>query len=50
MCPWNDEWRNDWTDGRIGFTDYIEEMGWLNERMEGMDNEQVRWMGRFKSV
>lgn len=38
MHKWTDEWRDEWIDGS---TDLVEEMGWLNERIEGMDNEQV---------
>lgn len=28
-------------DGRIDLIDYTDEIGWLNERTEGMDNEYI---------
>lgn len=31
-------------------TDYADEMGWLNERIERMGNEWIHGLGRFMSV
>lgn len=34
-----EEWRDEWTDGRIGLIGYADEVSCLHERLEGMDNE-----------
>lgn len=39
MHKWKDEWRDRWIDGSGDLIDYIDEMGWLNERIKRMDNE-----------
>lgn len=36
---WKGEWRDEWVDRRLDLMDYADEMSWLNERFEGMDNE-----------